>query len=81
MQYILNCVSYGLNMKQSGGESGIRTRERSHAAGFQDRFFQPLRHLSVVTDNEYYSKTDVLCQHFFIKNLILFRRGKFTINR
>ena len=32
--------------KKNGGESGIRTHGRSHVTGFQDRLFQPLRHLS-----------------------------------
>ena len=31
----------------SGGESGIRTHGCFHIAGFQDRCFQPLSHLSV----------------------------------
>ena len=30
-----------------GGESGIRTHGRFHVAGFQDRFLQPLGHLSM----------------------------------
>ena len=30
-----------------GGESGIRTHERLRVAGFQDRFLQPLGHLSI----------------------------------
>ena len=31
-----------------GGESGIRTHGRFHVAGFQDRFLQPLGHLSIL---------------------------------
>ena len=38
--------------------------------GFQDRLFQPLRHLSRClfissTDKNYYSRTYTFCQHFF----------------
>ena len=35
-----------MNLKRCGGESGIRTHGRLRVAGFQDRFLQPLGHLS-----------------------------------
>ena len=38
------CKSY--EIKKCGGESGIRTHGCFHIAGFQDRFLQPLGHLS-----------------------------------
>ena len=37
----------GYIWKKCGGESGIRTHGCFHIAGFQDRCFQPLSHLSV----------------------------------
>ena len=36
----------GYIWKKCGGESGIRTHGCFHIAGFQDRFLQPLGHLS-----------------------------------
>ena len=35
------------NIKNNGGETGIRTQERVALCRFQDRCFQPLSHLSV----------------------------------
>ena len=35
------------NQETIGGESGIRTHGRLRVAGFQDRFLQPLGHLSI----------------------------------
>ena len=55
-------IQYQYKIVINGGESGIRTRERSHAAGFQDRCFQPLSHLSVsvnFTDADYYNKNKI----------------------
>ena len=39
------CKSY--EIKKCGGESGIRTNGHLRVAGFQDRFLQPLGHLSI----------------------------------
>ena len=38
---------FRMRYEKTGGESGIRTHGCFHIAGFQDRCFQPLSHLSV----------------------------------
>ncbi len=42
------CLGIRLSAYEYGGESGIRTHEGLHPAGFQDRCLQPLGHLSAV---------------------------------
>ena len=49
-------------IEKCGGESGIRTHGCFHIAGFQDRFLQPLGHLSTPCPGQmqkelYYSET------------------------
>ena len=46
---------------KSGGESGIRTHGCFHIAGFQDRCFQPLSHLSV--RKAYSIQTQIIYYH------------------
>ena len=59
-----------------GGESGIRTHGRLHVAGFQDRFLQPLGHLSMVKAVRRLNTFDMipyncgLCQQVFIESLL-----------
>ena len=42
----LQPFGYGVNVMMNGGQTEIRTQERSRVAGFQDRCIQPLCHLS-----------------------------------
>ena len=44
--WVLLHAKYRIHLKKCGGESGIRTHGCFHIAGFQDRFLQPLGHLS-----------------------------------
>lgn len=44
--WVLLQLSIAPRQERGGGESGIRTHGRLRVAGFQDRFLQPLGHLS-----------------------------------
>ncbi len=46
-----------INFRKIGGESGIRTHGDLRLAGFQDRFLQPLGHLSVALWGAHLSNT------------------------
>ena len=59
-----------------GGESGIRTHGRLHVAGFQDRFLQPLGHLSMVKAVRRLNTFDMIpyeerfCQQVFTESFL-----------
>ena len=65
------------NMKlKGGGESGIRTHGRLHVAGFQDRFLQPLGHLSIMKAVRRLNTFDMIpygeqfCQQVFAESFL-----------
>lgn len=55
--------------------AGFEPADGGTVTGFQDRLFQPLRHLSKLvsglslTDKKYYSRKRVFCQYLFSKKI------------